>query len=286
MSLLGGLFGGGSNGAGAAARAATQAEKQRQALINQGMTGINAVYGGGSFPTYTQVGKGAAFDPSAQYYTAPSAGKYNPLAKQKDNAASYNNRMSKNRALYIQGPTQTFTGFQPDFFNQAAQTYTNYALPQLAQQYKVASDATTYDLAGKGLLNSSVASQARSNLDLTMGQQKLNIADTGRQQSQALQKQVEDSRQQAINNLYQTGDPTQAIQSAIGQASQIQAPSFVQPLTNAFSGIMNQYALNQLYPMGGQQTQPVGYGYGGYGSSYNPYYSAPTMNFNTPPAYY
>lgn len=281
MSILGDLFG--SSGSNDAAKAATRAEKQRQALINQGMVGVNAVYGGGSFPTYTQVAKGTAFDPKAQYYTAPSAGQYNPLAKQKDNAASYKNRMGKNRPLYLKGQDQTFTGFQPDFFNQASQAYINYALPQLSQQYKAAYDTSQYGLASQGLLRSSAADQARSNLDLTMGQQKLSIADTGRQQSQDLQKQVENSRQQAINNLYQTGDPTQAIQSAIGQASQIQAPSFIQPLSNAFSGIMNQYALQQLYPTGQQQQpSPVGYGYGGY----NPYYSTPTMNFNTPPAYY
>ncbi len=284
-NILNSLFGGG--GATDARNDAVRAEKNRQRLITQGSNQINAIYDGGTVPGWNMVQQGQAFDPNQQYYTSPNMSTYNAWNKPGKQAGFYGQHfqgmMGRNRPLYTKGTDQTYTGFTPDFFNNAAQSYVNYALPQLAQQYKQASDTTTYGLANRGLLNSSVANQQRSDLDLTMGRQKLNIYDTGQQQSQALQKQVQDSKQQALNNLYQVGNPTQAIQSAIGQASQIQSPSIIQPISNAFQGLMNQYAISQLYPTSGQGQMPQQYGYGGY----NPY-ATPTMGYgyNQPPAYY
>lgn len=275
---LGGLFGGGASGAADAAR---RAERNRQRLVNQGTDYVNAVFGGGAIPTYTQVQQGATYDPNATYYTNPQAGAFKQWTDR--SKGHFSGRLKKNRPLYMKGPDQTFTGFQPSFFNDVTQNYINYALPQLASQYKQAYDTSTYDLAGRGLLRSSAADEARSNLDLTMGKQKLAIADTGAQMSQDIKKQVENARQSALDSLYQTADPLNAVKNVISQSSQIQVPSLIQPLGNAFSNIMNQYALQQLYPLAGQQgTTPVNYGYGGY----NPYYGLPNMGGSQPAAYY
>lgn len=261
--LSGGLIGNTPDYAGAAATN----EKQRKGLINLGMQQINSIFGGGSAPFYSAANaSGAEYNPNANYFSFNSQGNFSPYQMAgkpgsgprfsgiaggpillaslfSDNSRSPENMARakfKHGGLYNQ-TTQKFEGFQPDFFNQRAQDYVNYALPQLANQYQSTKASLGYGLANRGLTESGAARSQMSELERETGQAKQQLADTGQNQANALKTQVEGARNDAINKLYQTGDPAQASASAISTAAGFKVPSTFGPITNMFSNLLSQY---------------------------------------------
>jgi len=175
----------------------------------------------------------------------------------------YSNLLGRNR-LFVQGaPTQ---GFDPQFFNNYAQAYINYAAPQLAQQYDQTNRALQFGLANRGLTGGSAQDRAMSDLNLTMGTQTQGIVDTGIQNAQTLRSNLEKARSDAISQLYQTLNPSQAAATASASAAQFRAPQAFTPLSNAFSGLANQYATNLLYSYVPPNMSP----YQGSQSGFNP----------------
>lgn len=267
FATIGSLFGAG--GGDAAALAAKQ-NAQQQFAIDQGSQSIDAIFGGGTgAPSYFQAG--GAFDPATQYYKAQMKGgqwQYSPYTapgskRQGVNGAFPAAAGPNTKHLFTMTPGQQYQGFSPNFFQQRADAYTNFALPQLGQQYDQANRALQYGFANQGLSRSSAQQQAQSDLNLNFGQAKQNIIDTGTQQAQSLQQQIEQARENALSQLYQSANPAQAGQTALNTAQQFTAPSVYQPIGNAFSNILNQYALRQAY----NNTPQLGY-------------SAPATNFN------
>ena len=156
-------------------------------------------------------------------------------------------RKSFNRGQLLNAPEyKTFEGFQDPFFEKRAQDYVNYALPQEAQQYRQNRLAMLYGLNNRGLQSSSVATQAKSGLERTAGEAKQTIADTALQQANQLRQDVENARQQSIQQLYQTADPGQATAGAIASAAGFQRPSTFAPIANMFGNLAQQYMTNQL----------------------------------------
>lgn len=171
--------------------------------------------------------------------------------------------------LFTAPEYHTFEGFQEPFYQKRAQDYVNFALPQLAQQYRANRNSMLFGLSNRGLGDSSVADQASANLEREAGTGRQTIADTGIEQANQLRRDVESARQQATSQLYQTADPAQAIQGAIRTASQIQQPSTFAPITNLFTNLAQQYATNQLL---NSYRQPYGapYNYQGAGGYQQP----------------
>lgn len=156
------------------------------------------------------------------------------------------NKQIRRGNLFYAPEYQTFEGFQQPFFDKRAQDYVNFALPQLADQYRQNRSAMLFGLSNRGLSNSTVAKQANQQIERAAGTGRQQIAETGIQQANALKQDVENARQTAINQLYQTGDPSQAVSSAINTASQLRMPSTFAPIADAFSGIARSYYTNQL----------------------------------------
>lgn len=177
-------------------------------------------------------------------------------------------RLAKNAFAtndYFLKDTKTFEGFGPKFFQDRAKAYYDYANPLLNEQYDMNRRATMYGLANRGLLDSTQGSEANSRLERTAGQARQGVIEQAFAQANALKKQVEDARNQAINQLYQTADPSMALNSAISAASSVRQPSVFGPLANMFSSLANTYITNQMldtYKTGG-----MGYG----GDSYSMY---------------
>lgn len=268
FATLGSLFG---QGGGDAAGLASRQNAQQQFLIDQGSQSIDAIFGGGiGAPSYFQAG--GAYNPGTQYYKGKmqnGAWSYQPFTpptntgRQGAKGLFPPNGGPKTKQLFTMTPGQSYQGFSPNFFNQRANAYTNFALPQLGQQYDQANRALQYGFANQGLNRSTAQQQAQSNLDTTFGTAKQNIVDTGTQQAQGLQQQIEQARENALSQLYQSANPAQAQQTALNTAQQFTAPSVYAPLGNAFSSILSQYALNQAY----NNTPQLGY-------------MAPATNFN------
>lgn len=289
MSFIG--FGGGMDGGSAQAKQAKQANRTKQRTIDYGLDQINSIFNGGSYPIYS---KASSFDPSGSYFTKTN-GQYKPwemptevpgmgggnggsslLAQamsrgtgpqrggfnwQLNPSGKTPEQIGQNKAgngkLYTMEQSPTYTGFGDPFFNKRRQDYIDYAMPQLGQQYQAANNALNFGFQNRGLAGSTAAKQGQSNLNLEMGRQQQNIVDTGQSQANALRAQVENSRLQAIQQLYQTADPAQASISALHSASGFTAPNAFQPIANAFSNIANQYAIGQMLqnPYGNDQIQ-------------------------------
>lgn len=156
------------------------------------------------------------------------------------------NKAIRHGMLYIGDGNKTFQGFDQSFFDKRQKAYEDFANPELNQQYANNRNNLVYSLANRGLSNSSFGNAQGSLLarDLQKGRQ--GIVDTGIQQVQDLKRGLESTRQQAISQLYQTGNPSQAVNSAISLSQNTTAPSPFAPLANAFGNVAQQYYLSQL----------------------------------------
>lgn len=175
------------------------------------------------------------------------------------------NKQLRRGQLFNAPETRTFKGYQPEFYEAREKAYTDFALPQLADQYQSARDNTIYGLSNVGLSGSTEGTKARFKLEKAMTSGKQNIADEAINQGNRLREQVEQSRQQAIQQLYQTGDPTQALKTAINTSASFERPGGFDQLANGFSDVMNQYYIQKL--LQGYQTSLSG--------NNNPIYFAP-----------
>lgn len=175
------------------------------------------------------------------------------------------NKQLRRGQLFNAPETRTFKGYQPEFFQAREKAYTDFALPQLADQYQNARENSIYGLSNVGLSGSSVDTKQKFKLEKAMNSGRQNVAEEGINQSNRLKDQVEQSRQQAIQQLYQTGDPSQALKTAINTSASFERPGGFNQLANGFGDVMNQFYIQKLLQ---GYNQPVS------GNS-NPTYFAP-----------
>lgn len=145
----------------------------------------------------------------------------------------------------LQQINQAFSGFTPGFYNQVQQDYTNYATPQLEQQYQDESKQLQGGLASQGLQKSSAGAELTAQLGASLKQQQAGVQDAGLSQAQSFQSNVEQQQNQLTQQLEASADPLSIAQSALGVASNIKAPSLFAPVGNFFSDWANQYGAQQ-----------------------------------------
>lgn len=141
---------------------------------------------------------------------------------------------------------KTFSLFNPKFYQQRQQAYTNYAMPQLGEQARQQQKQMSFGMFDRGVENSGIAQSAQSKLNKEIDLQKQGIIDTGYQQAQDLRKQVETQRSNVIGQLQASGDPRLAAQQALQTASTYSMPSTFAPLTNLFSNFASLYGKQQV----------------------------------------
>lgn len=141
---------------------------------------------------------------------------------------------------------KAYAGFTPEFYQQRAQAYVDYAMPQVSQQYRQARNQIGFNLANRGLFGGSASGQQFSDLNRTMSQATQGVYDTGQSQAQQLQSNVEAAKNQQLSYLYQSADPSAAGAQAVSSAASFAQPSTFTPVANAFSNLMNQYYYSQL----------------------------------------
>lgn len=181
---------------------------------------------------------------------------------------------------------KAFAGFNPAFYNQRAQSYINYAMPQLSQQYQTNKNQVGFGLANRGLIGGSSANKQYSDLNIANAQAQQGIVDAGITQAQQLQQQVEQQRNTLLGQLYQGADPGSAGSAATQTAASFSVPNTWQPLANQFQNFANQYYLSQLI----NAYRPSGAGaYGAYGGAQpqggNPAAITGAGNISVPGAY-
>jgi hypothetical protein len=158
--------------------------------------------------------------------------------------------------------------FDDAFFNKYKQASLDYTLPQLQNQYTLAKNKLTYDTARAGTLNSSAAVDAAGRLNTQNLTDQAGLKAAADAQAASLRTQIGNEKQQAINQLYATEDPTVAANTATGMVQQgaISTPN-LNPLGAMFDPIAvggisaaNSYANNYYTSQGLNPASPTGTG--------------------------
>ena len=140
---------------------------------------------------------------------------------------------------------QAFSGFTPQWFNQASNAYSNWAVPQLQQQFQQNQNGLNFQLANQGLLGSSQQQTGQNALQTNQNQAQQQIGQQALAQQQGLQQQVAQQKANLIGQAQTSTNPTATGQQALTTASQFAIPSSFQPLGNLFSNFAQQYLGNQ-----------------------------------------
>lgn len=242
----------------------------KQAQIKQGMAQIGAVFGGGKYGT----GAATFYTPGANYFTAGgdpfafSASDPEYLAWAKKNSPSGSRSggipnwtlppaqlLEQNKAGYLNSLIQqgklftgsgTSEGFTPAFFDARTKATEAALLPQLSTQFGQANRGLNFNLANRGLLHSSAAQFLTSSLARELGTQKQNVANEALGQTQQLRSNIENQRQNLVNQLMVSADPAATAGGALSAASQFNAPSPLPAVGDLFSNWANIYLAKQL----------------------------------------
>jgi hypothetical protein len=137
---------------------------------------------------------------------------------------------------------QTFT---PQYYQNLETNVENQQMPQLLSQYRQTGQATNYNLADKGLSQSSTAQNLGSSLQSQLAQGEQQVVNNAQQAAQTQQENVANQESQLYGQLQVSQNPTQTAQAAANAAAETSAPSVVAPLGNMFSNWTNLYLANQ-----------------------------------------
>lgn len=134
-------------------------------------------------------------------------------------------------------------GFDQAFYDKYGNAVKDYQTPQLATQFTAAKRKLTADLARSGNLFSSDAARA-SGLLTDQNNAAVDAITAGAdQQEGALRANVNAQKQQAINQLYATEDPSIAANTA---ASSVQAAQIATPNLNPLSAMFTPIAVGGI----------------------------------------
>ena len=161
------------------------------------------------------------------------------LAKQQaDEAAAKEAQRQATITQDRQAIDTQFGQFTPEYFNKVASDYTSYYNPQLEKQYSNAQRDLTLSLAGRGVLDSSIAARQLGDLTSTYTQQQAQISD----QAASARTKAQGDMQQAKSDLYgladTAADPTTVQQTALTRANAVSAPQVYSPLGNVFANAL------------------------------------------------
>jgi hypothetical protein len=168
----------------------------------------------------------------------------------------------------LRGATPQYSGgFGDSFYNAKAQSYLDYYMPQLQDQYDKSKEQLTYGLANAGLLRSSAANKENADLFKQGQYQEIGL----RQQSQAeaakLRQQVANEKSALISQALASADPDLASNQAAAAAKNLQAPNndydpLGEVFKNAIIGGGNYYQGYQQGNMAAKYPIPSAYGSG------------------------
>jgi hypothetical protein len=151
---------------------------------------------------------------------------------------------------------QSFSNFDPTFFQNYQKTILGAETPQLMDQAQTTGRNLTYALARGGNMTGSVAQQENQSLQNETALQQSTLANKAADASNQLQGQVQTQKGQLYSQLEQGGTPSTIAESAAASASQDRAPSAIQPLGNLFSDWSSQY-INNATVNAYQQQNPL-----------------------------
>jgi hypothetical protein len=136
----------------------------------------------------------------------------------------------RNIAQGMQEISSIFGQFNDDFYNSRAQSYMDYAMPQLDTQYQDAMRSLTASLARSGNLNSSLRGETMAKAQREYDTQKLSLADRGMQYANDARSAIERARSELVGTNASLADPGAIRTLAQQRAQAASAQSGFSPL--------------------------------------------------------
>jgi hypothetical protein len=172
-------------------------------------------------------------------------------------AAEAKQKENKRQARLDQGKGIIDTMFSNEnfgdpFYDKYKKAELDYTMPQLQTQYDTAKNNMTYDLARAGTLRSSAAGYAQKLLEGQNAVNEAGIRAKADTDTAALRDSIASQKNQALNQLYQTEDPTVAATTAANSVANAQLQ---QPNTGALGDLFKPIAIglgSALAPVYGQ----------------------------------
>lgn len=122
---------------------------------------------------------------------------------------------------------QNFAQFDDNFYNNRAQAYQDYAMPELDSQYKDSMKKLVAALARSGNLQSSVRAEKMAALDEDYAKRKLDIQNTGTDYANSSRAAVDKSRADLITQNLSLADPNAISANAMANSQTLaQMPVF------------------------------------------------------------
>lgn len=148
-------------------------------------------------------------------------------------------QQAQNTATADQGIVNgAFDSFNPQFYKNYSDAYTNYYTPQIQDQYKTAKDQLTANLSGAGTLESTVGANALANLAKRSTDQAAQVAAQGQSAADQLQGQVAQQKASLLTQANASVDPSQISSNAGAATTALTAPPSFSPLGNVFSDLL------------------------------------------------
>lgn len=174
-----------------------------------------------------------------------------------EQAAEAKQKENKRQARLDQGKGVIDTMFSNEnfgdpFYDKYKKAELDYTMPQLQTQYDTAKNNMTYDLARAGTLRSSAAGYAQKLLEGQNAVNEAGIRAKADTDTAALRDSIASQKNQALNQLYQTEDPTVAATTAANSVANAQLQ---QPNTGALGDLFKPVAIglgSALAPVYGQ----------------------------------
>lgn len=131
----------------------------------------------------------------------------------------------------------TFAEFDDPYYEGRSKAYSDFAMPQLEEQFGTQKKKLIYALSRGGLLNSSSAAQKNRDLQSEYDRNRQLITSRGEQYGTDARRDVANSRAQLLSVLSSTEDPTTVANEAVRQAQTLRAQPSFDPLGSLFSDI-------------------------------------------------
>ena len=123
------------------------------------------------------------------------------------------------------------------FFNQRAQDYQGYAIPQLDRQFGEEQRSLAYKLADAGLTRSSAAAKTIGDLEREYTTNRQQIVDQASDYARQARGDVEGARSNLIGMAQATGDSSAVGNAAVNQSAQIASAPAFSPLGQLFANV-------------------------------------------------
>lgn len=133
--------------------------------------------------------------------------------------------------------SQMFGQFDDSFFNNRAQSYTDYAKPQLDSQYQDAMQNLVRSLSRSGNLNSSVRGKAMADMQSQYDKGILSITDQGKQYANQSRGSIEQARANLLSQNAQLADPGQVRNIATSQVAGLSTMPAYTPLATLIQAL-------------------------------------------------